>query len=84
MGIILMLVLGALAGWMASMITSSRTGIVMDVILGIIGAFVGGLIMNFLGQPGVTGFDLYSLVVSVIGAVVAILIGRAVTRGAYV
>ncbi len=78
-----MLVLGAVAGWIASMITSSRNGIVMDIVLGIVGAFVGGLIMNFFGAPGVTGFDIYSLVVSVLGAVVAIVIGRAITRSSY-
>jgi uncharacterized membrane protein YeaQ/YmgE (transglycosylase-associated protein family) len=83
MEIILMLVLGAVAGWIASMITSSRNGIVMDIVLGIVGAFVGGFIMNFFGAPGVTGFDIYSLVVSVLGAIVAIFIGRAITRSSY-
>lgn len=78
-----MLVLGAVAGWIASAITQTRTGLMMDVVLGIVGSFVGGLFMNFFGQPGVTGFDLYSLVVSVLGAVIAIFIGRAITRNSY-
>jgi uncharacterized membrane protein YeaQ/YmgE (transglycosylase-associated protein family) len=55
-------------------------GMIEDIVLGIIGAFVGGLVMNFLGQPGVTGFNLYSLVVATIGAVVLIALGRVIHR----
>lgn len=76
MGIILWIILGAIAGWFASVITESNHGVITDIILGIIGAFVGGMIMNFFGQAGVTGFNLYSIVVAVIGAVVLIGIGR--------
>ncbi len=78
MDILLWIVLGALAGWIASMIMKSSHGVLMDVILGIIGGFVGGFIMNVLGQPGVTGFNIYSIIVAVIGASVLILLGRAV------
>jgi uncharacterized membrane protein YeaQ/YmgE (transglycosylase-associated protein family) len=49
----------------------------MDIVLGVIGSLVGGLAMNFLGAPGVTGFNLYSLGVSVLGAILLIAIGRA-------
>ncbi len=79
MGLIAMIVLGAIAGWLASMVTSSSNGILMDIILGVVGSFVGGLIMNMLGQPGLSGFNLYSLIVSFIGAVVLILVGRVLT-----
>ena len=48
----------------------------MDIIMGVVGAFVGGLIMNALGEPGVTGFNIYSLLVATLGAVVTIWIGR--------
>ena len=78
MGILLWIVFGAIAGWIASILmkTDSGQGTVSDIIMGIIGAVVGGFIMNLLGQSGVTGFNLYSLGVAVIGAVVVIYIGR--------
>ena len=80
MDILLWIVLGALAGWIASMIMASGHGIIEDIVLGIIGAFVGGFIMNFFGQPGVTGFNIYSIVVAIIGAIVLIFIGRLLHR----
>lgn len=76
MDIILWIILGAVAGGIAGMIMKSPHGIVEDIILGIIGAFVGGFIMNSFGQSGVTGFNFYSLIVAVIGAVVLIVLGR--------
>lgn len=81
MGLITMIVLGALAGWIASLVTRSSGGILMDIILGIVGAIAGGFIMSFFGQPGITGFNLYSLIVAIVGAVVLIWIGRFLTRG---
>ncbi len=80
MNILLWIILGAIAGWITDMIMASSHGLVEDVILGIIGSFVGGYIMNFFGQPGVTGFNFYSLIVSVIGAVVLIFLGRLLHR----
>ena len=80
MSILLWLVLGSAAGWITDMITESTHGVLEDIILGIIGAFVGGYIMNFFGQPGVTGFNFYSLIVSVIGAVVLISLGRLIHK----
>lgn len=79
MGLIAMIVLGAIAGWIASLVTRSSTGLLMDIILGIVGAVIGGFIMTFFGQPGITGFDFYSLVVAVIGAIVLIWVGRLLT-----
>lgn len=76
MNILLWIILGALAGWIADMIMKSNHGTLEDIILGVIGAFVGGYIMNFLGQTGVTGFNFYSLIVAVIGAVAVIFLGR--------
>lgn len=78
MGIILWIIFGALVGWIASMITKSSQGVLMDVIIGIIGAVVGGWIMSFFGQTGVTGFNLYSFIVAIIGAIVLIMIVRAI------
>ncbi|MBL8030282.1 MAG: GlsB/YeaQ/YmgE family stress response membrane protein [Candidatus Doudnabacteria bacterium] len=81
MDFILLMLLGGLAGWIASLIlkTNSGQGIFMDIILGIIGAIVGGLIMNLFDQPGLTGFNLYSLFVAILGALILIWIGRAIT-----
>ena len=56
--------------------TDSNQSTVSDIVMGVIGAIVGGFIMNLIGQSGVTGFNLYSLVVAVIGAVVVIYFGR--------
>lgn len=78
MGIILWIIFGALAGWIASVImkTDSNQGTMTDIIMGIIGAVVGGFLMGIVGQSGVTGFNLYSMVVAVIGAIVVIYLGR--------
>lgn len=80
MDFIIWIVFGALAGWVADIVMASDHGLIEDVVLGVIGAFVGGFIMNQFGQPGVTGFNIYSLVVAVIGAVVLIFIGRALHK----
>jgi uncharacterized membrane protein YeaQ/YmgE (transglycosylase-associated protein family) len=48
-----------------------------DILLGVVGALVGGFAMNLIGETGVTGFNFYSLIVSVIGAVLLIVVGRA-------
>jgi len=79
MGILLMIILGAIAGFIASYVMRSSNGIFMDIILGIVGALVGGILMGFFGQSGVTGFNLYSLVVSVVGAIVVIALARMFT-----
>jgi uncharacterized membrane protein YeaQ/YmgE (transglycosylase-associated protein family) len=82
MNIILWLLLGLIAGWLASVImkTDRSQGTMMDIIFGIVGALVGGFVMNFLGQPGVTGFNIYSLIVATVGAVILIVVGRALSR----
>lgn len=83
MNILLWIVLGFLAGWIASIVmkTNSSQGTFMDIILGIVGSLVGGFIMNLFGAEGVTGFNIYSLLVATLGAIVLIGIGRAL-RGA--
>ncbi len=82
MGILLWIIFGALAGWIASVImkTNASQGTMMDIIMGIVGAVVGGFLMNLIGQSGVSGFNLYSLVVAVIGAMIVIAIGRQLRR----
>lgn len=78
MGIILWIIFGGIAGWLASMIMASSHGVIADVVLGIVGALIGGFLMSILGSSGVTGFNLYSLVVAVIGSVVLIWVSRLV------
>ncbi|MHB8362277.1 MAG: GlsB/YeaQ/YmgE family stress response membrane protein [Patescibacteria group bacterium] len=77
MNIVTWIILGLIAGWLASMVSKGSGGIIMDIVLGIIGAFVGGFVMNLFGASGVTGFNLYSVLVAFIGAVILIAIGRA-------
>lgn len=72
MELLAFLVLGGIAGWLASLImgTDASQGIVLNVVVGIVGAFVGGLLFNTFGSAGVTGFNFWSLLVAVIGSVV--------------
>jgi uncharacterized membrane protein YeaQ/YmgE (transglycosylase-associated protein family) len=72
MGWLAWLIIGAVAGWLASVVmkTNSAQGLLMDIIVGIIGAFVGGFLFSVIGAPGVTGFNMWSLFVAFIGAVV--------------
>jgi uncharacterized membrane protein YeaQ/YmgE (transglycosylase-associated protein family) len=77
MGIILWIVFGAIVGVVASMIMGSGDSLVMDIIIGIVGAVLGGWLMSFFGKSGVTGFNLYSFLVALLGAVVLIAIVRA-------
>ncbi len=76
MAIILWIIFGGIAGLIASAVMKSRNGVLTDVILGVVGGLVGGFLMNLFGYSGVTGFNFYSLVVSVVGAVVLIWLGR--------
>ena len=82
MGIILWIIFGAIAGWIASVImkTDASQGTIWDIAMGIIGAVVGGYLMGLVGKAGVSGFDIYSLVVAVIGACVVIAVGRALHK----
>lgn len=83
MNIILWVIFGGIVGWIASMImkTNSEQGTLMDIVLGVVGAIVGGFIMNFIGEPGVTGFNIYSFIVAIIGACAVIFLGRVLRRG---
>jgi uncharacterized membrane protein YeaQ/YmgE (transglycosylase-associated protein family) len=74
-------VLGVVAGFIASKIVNkSGEGLVMDLVLGVIGAVVGGWIMSFFGEAGVSGLNLYSLVVAVLGAIVVLVAYHAIRR----
>jgi uncharacterized membrane protein YeaQ/YmgE (transglycosylase-associated protein family) len=78
MSIIAWVVIGGLAGWIASAILREREGCLMYVILGIVGAFIGGFLFSALGKAPMTGFNLYSLFVAVVGSLILIAIVRAV------
>ena len=82
MGIILWIVFGGIVGWIASLVmkTDSQQGILLNVVVGIIGAVIGGWIMGVVGQGGVGGFNLYSFIVALLGAIVLIAIVKAVRR----
>ncbi len=80
MGLIIWIIFGALVGWVASMIMESKGGLVRDIIVGIVGAVIGGFIMSLFGEGGVGGFTLYSFLVALLGACVLIWIVRAVQK----
>jgi len=77
------IILGGLAGWLASLVmgTNARQGCFADIIVGVIGAFIGGLIFSVLGGRGVTGFNLWSLFVAFLGAVILLFVLNAFRRG---
>jgi uncharacterized membrane protein YeaQ/YmgE (transglycosylase-associated protein family) len=82
MNIIVWVVLGAVAGWLASLVmkTNKQQGLGTDIVVGIVGAIVGGLIFSLFGAPGVTGLNVYSLLVALVGAIVLLAIVKAVRR----
>ncbi len=81
MGILLWILFGALVGLVASMVMGGGGGLLWDVIVGIVGAVIGGFLMSLIGKSGVGGFNLYSFLVALLGACVLIAIVRALRRG---
>jgi uncharacterized membrane protein YeaQ/YmgE (transglycosylase-associated protein family) len=72
------IVLGLIAGFIASKIVKlSGAGVVMDIVLGIVGAVVGGWLFNTIGHVGVSGVNLYSILVAVVGAVIVLILYHA-------
>lgn len=81
MSIFAWIILGLLAGFIGSKLVNKRgDGLILDILLGIVGAVVGGWLFNTFGARGVTGLNLYSLLVAVIGAVVVLLVYHAIRR----
>jgi uncharacterized membrane protein YeaQ/YmgE (transglycosylase-associated protein family) len=76
MGLLAWIVLGGIAGWLASMVAGNdaEQGIVGNIIIGILGALIGGFVVSVLGGEGITGFNLWSLLVAVAGSVLLLLI----------
>lgn len=79
MSIIAWLVLGLIAGFIASKIVNkSGEGMMLDIVLGIVGAFVGGFLFTFFGAAPVTGLNIYSIVVAVVGSIVVLVLYHAI------
>ena len=81
MSILAWVILGVVAGFIASKIVNrTGEGLIRDLLLGIVGAVVGGWIMERFGEAGVSGLNVYSLVVAVLGAVVVLVVFHAIRR----
>ena len=81
MSILGWIILGLIAGFIASkLINHTGEGIILDIVLGIVGAVVGGWLFSAMGQAGVTGFNIYSMFVAVVGAVVFLALYHLVFR----
>ncbi len=82
MGIFLFIVLGGVAGWLASILmrTDAEQGIGLNIIIGAVGALVGGAVFNLFGEVGITGFNVWSLLVAIVGSVILLLGLRLVRR----
>ena len=68
------IVLGGVAGWLAGMVMHSGMGLVGNIIIGILGAFIGGWLFTAVAMPGITGFNFYSLGVAIVGAIVLLFV----------
>jgi uncharacterized membrane protein YeaQ/YmgE (transglycosylase-associated protein family) len=81
MSIISWIIIGALAGWIASMITgrNEQMGCIANIVVGIIGGLIGGFVMSMFGGEGVTGFNIPSLLVATLGAVILLAIWNVIS-----
>jgi uncharacterized membrane protein YeaQ/YmgE (transglycosylase-associated protein family) len=83
MSILAWIVLGLIAGFVGSkLVNRTGEGLIMDIVLGIVGAVVGGWLAGFLGLAGVSGVNLYSILIAIAGAVVVLLVYHAIRRAA--
>lgn len=83
MSIFAWIILGLIAGFIGSKIVNKRgEGLVLDLVLGIVGSIAGGWLFNMFGASGVTGLNLYSLVVAVVGAIAVLVVYHAIRRAA--
>ena len=75
------IVLGLIAGFIGSKLVNKRgEGLILDIVLGVVGAVVGGWLAGFFGIAGVSGLNLYSLLVAVVGAIVVLVVYHAIRR----
>lgn len=82
MSFLVYIIFGGLVGWVASLLmkTDAEQGLLLNIIVGVIGSVLGGWLMGFFGIGGVSGFNLQSFVVALVGAVVLIAIVKAIRR----
>lgn len=82
MGIIGWIILGGLAGWIASKIagTDASMGALANIIVGIVGALIGGFLFSLIGGADITGFNLWSLFVAIVGSVILLWIAKALSH----
>jgi uncharacterized membrane protein YeaQ/YmgE (transglycosylase-associated protein family) len=82
MGLLLWIIFGALVGWVASMVmkTDSQQGGLLNIAVGILGSLVGGWLMGAMGGTGITGFNMYSFLVALLGACIFIALLRFLRR----
>jgi uncharacterized membrane protein YeaQ/YmgE (transglycosylase-associated protein family) len=81
MSFLVWIVLGLVAGFIGSkLVNKSGEGLIRDILLGVVGAIVGGYLFNLFGASGVTGLNLYSVLVAVVGAVVFLVVYHAIFR----
>ena len=77
------IILGLVAGFVGSKIVNKKgEGLILDIVLGVVGAIVGGWLFSMFGASGVTGLNLYSLAVAIVGAIVVLVLYHAISRAA--
>ena len=76
MGYIAWIILGALSGWIASIVLgkNSQMGAIANIVVGIVGAFIGGFVFSLIGSVGVTGLNIWSIIVSVVGSCILLFV----------
>jgi uncharacterized membrane protein YeaQ/YmgE (transglycosylase-associated protein family) len=77
MSLLAWIVVGLIAGWLASQVVPSRFGVIGDTVIGMVGALVGGFLFEQFGSTGTTGFNIWSILVAFVGAVVLLVLIRA-------
>jgi len=81
MSVLAWIILGLIAGFIASkIVNSSGQGLLIDIVLGVVGAVVGGYLFTAIGATGITGFNLYSIFVAIVGACVVLWLYHALSR----
>jgi uncharacterized membrane protein YeaQ/YmgE (transglycosylase-associated protein family) len=80
MNIIILIIFGAIVGWVASIIVGTPDGLIVDIIVGILGSIIGGWLMSFFNSSGVDGFDIYSFLVALLGSVVLLSIVKVLRK----
>lgn len=80
MGWLAWIIVGGVAGWLASQFMNTSRGLLMNIVVGTVGAIIGGFLFNAIGVSGVTGFNIWSVFVAFIGAIVLLAVLRMVSR----